>query len=89
MTRGSLLSLYRRLLALRRSEPDLASGVYRTLGSERRRAALRARRLARGRDQPRPGRGPGEHRRRVLAATEAAREGEIRLPRPSSDPARP
>ena len=28
---GSLLSLYRRLLALRRSEPDLRDGAYRTL----------------------------------------------------------
>ena len=28
---GSLLSLYRRLLALRRSEPDLIDGAYRTL----------------------------------------------------------
>ena len=30
----SLLSLYRRLLALRRTEPDLVSGAYRTLGAE-------------------------------------------------------
>ena len=31
---GSLLSLYRRLLALRRSEPDLLSGAYRTLEAD-------------------------------------------------------
>jgi len=31
---GSLLSLYRRLLALRRTEPDLASGPYRTLSTD-------------------------------------------------------
>jgi alpha-glucosidase len=31
---ASLLSLYRRLLALRRTEGDLASGAYRTLGSD-------------------------------------------------------
>jgi alpha-glucosidase len=30
----SLLSLYRRLLALRRSEPDLVTGAYRTLSTE-------------------------------------------------------
>jgi alpha-glucosidase len=32
---ASLLSLYRRLLALRRSEPDLRSGAYRTLSTDR------------------------------------------------------
>jgi len=31
---GSLLSLYRRLLALRRSEPDLLTGAYRTLEAD-------------------------------------------------------
>jgi alpha-glucosidase len=31
---GSLLSLYRRLLALRRTEPDLVSGAYRTLSTD-------------------------------------------------------
>jgi alpha-glucosidase len=30
----SLLSLYRRLLALRRSEPDLVSGAYRTISTD-------------------------------------------------------
>ena len=29
----SLLSLYRRLLALRRTEPDLRTGAYRTLAA--------------------------------------------------------
>ena len=31
---GSLLSLYRRLLALRRAEPDLRTGAYRTLAAD-------------------------------------------------------
>jgi alpha-glucosidase len=74
---GSLLSLYRRLLALRRSEPDLALGDYRTLAVDGDVLAFaRGDSLAVALNLG-AGEAPLALRGRVLAATDPARDGEL------------